>query len=209
MSRGAQHHSFNLRLILKRNETLCSRKYVHRDLPLKPFRYYGPKVFIELPGKGTGQESTKVITCSTYEVNVNRGVDASTEDRESFYSLPILFAFPDFQQPHFFPLLFLPPPEVGKRFEEARGKAVAIRRVFLRGFGDSTAFTADSPLIPPALSAPARLFLPRDRSYGNREGALGNAHLLVPSRYLMVRVKSPITQLPRRVHAYTNTRHTP
>lgn len=32
------------------------------------------------------------------------------------------------------------------------------------------------------------------------------AHLLVPSRYLMVRVKSPITQLPRRIHAYTATR---
>lgn len=158
--------------------------------------------FHRVTGERSQAESTKVITCSTYEVNVNRGIGVSTESRASIVCL-YFFSFPDFQHSRFSPSI-VPAARVGKVVSKKREKPAAIRKVFLRGFGDSPAFTADSPLIPPALSAPARLFLPRLNrgSYGNRESP-GNAHLLVPSRYLMVRVKSPITQLPWR---YTRTR---
>lgn len=56
------------------------------------------------------------------------------------------------------------------------------------------------PRAPLALSVPFVLTA-SPPSHGNRGSLRAHTPLLVPSRYLMVRVKSPITQLPRRVYA--------
>lgn len=88
-----------------------------------------------------------------------------------------------------------------EREKEARGLWQSGR--FFHGLGDSPFLPSNrrsSPPCPVGIIRPVRSYR-ESASHGNRGSLRAHTPLLVPSRYLMVRVKSPITQLPRRVYA--------
>lgn len=126
-------------------------------------------------------------------------------------SIVVIFS-PDFEGPCFF--LPLAPAAEGWGGGGEQG-SVSNEREEPAGFGNQEGFSTVSVILP----FTAETFLlprwhyppPRVRSYrwsvSTEIAQVLEAHtsLYRRSRYLMVRVKSPITQLPRRVYACTNT----
>lgn len=189
-------------------ESICSRLSSRSFLLL-----LGRKFRQVTQGKRSRARVQKLPPCSTYELNVNSGIGASTvglwwrlyscnffrltSKVHAFFSLSLLLCRGGGRGWG-----------LGKRVERTRAspRAAAIRRVFLRSRWFSP-FTAETLLLLPVGIIRLRPFVLTASSVATEiaEPPWKRAHLLVPSRYLMVRVKSPITQLPRRVYACTNT----